>query len=216
MEHIKNHEKVKILLSKTDEFLENIGYTEHGTRHAELVSRIAHNILLRLDYPVREQKLAEIAGYLHDVGNTVNRMNHAQTGALIAYQVLTDLGFKYDDIIDVCGAIGNHNEGEELPVNCIAAALIIADKTDVHKSRVRTGANIKTEIHDRVNWAAEKSFLNVNKERKVITLELTINTQISSVMEYFEIFMERMRMARRAAEFLECTFQLYVNGNKIL
>jgi uncharacterized protein len=216
MEHIKNHEKVKILLAKTDEFLENIGYTEHGTRHVELVSRIAHNIMVRLDYPMREQKLAEIAGYLHDIGNAVNRMNHAQTGAVLAYHLLTEMNFKMEDIVDICGAIGNHHEVEGKPISAIAAALIIADKTDVHKTRVRKNANVRMDIHDRVNWAVEKSFLNVNRDKRVIALELTIDAKISSVMEYFEIFLERMLLSRKAAEFLGCQFEMYVNGNKIL
>jgi uncharacterized protein len=216
MEHIKNHVKVKVLLSKTDEFLENIGFTEHGTRHAELVSRIAFNIMNRLEFPDREQRLVEIAGYLHDIGNSINRLNHAQTGAVLAHQLLAELNFHYDDIVDICGAIGNHHEDEGRPVSSIAAALIIADKTDVHKSRVRKTADIKTDIHDRVNWAVEKSFLKVEKDKRTIALELTIDTSISPVMEYFEIFLTRMLLARKAAEFLDCTFILNINGNKIL
>jgi uncharacterized protein len=216
MEHIKNHPKVKILLMKTDEFLENIGFTEHGTRHAELVSHIAFNIMNRLDFPEREQRLVEIAGYLHDIGNSINRVNHAQTGAVMAHQLLAEMQFHYDDIVDICGAIGNHHEEEGRPVSGIAAALIIADKTDVHKSRVRKAADIKTDIHDRVNWAVEKSFLRVDKDKRTIALELTIDNSISSVMEYFEIFMQRMLLARKAAQFLECTFELNINGNKIL
>jgi len=216
MNHIKENHKVKVLLAKTDEFIEKIGYTEHGMRHAELVSHIAFNILKRLDYSEREQELAQIAGYLHDIGNAINRTNHAQTGAVLVYGLLNDLKFDIDDIIDICGAIGNHHEEEGRPVSNIAAALIIADKTDVHKSRVRKTADIKMDIHDRVNWAVERSFLNVKPEEKVISLELTIDTEISPVMEYFEIFMQRMLMARKAAEFVECKFELHINNTKIL
>ncbi len=216
MQHIKENPKVKVLLAKTDEFIEKIGYTEHGTRHAELVSHIAHNILERLDYSVREQKLVEIAGYLHDIGNAINRVNHAQTGAVIVYDLLNELNFSMNDIMDICGAIGNHHEEEGKPISFIAAALIIADKTDVHKSRVRKTADIKMDIHDRVNWAVDKSFLEVTPENKSIVLKLAINTEVSSVMEYFEIFMKRMLMAQKAAEFLECRFGMYINDNKIL
>jgi uncharacterized protein len=214
MDHIKGNEKVRILLSKTDEFLGNINYTEHGFRHAELVSRISFNILHRLDFPEREQKLAEIAGYLHDIGNAINRVNHAQTGALLAYNILMELGFRYDDIVDICGAIGNHHEEDGRPISAIAAALQIADKTDVHKSRVRRDGDIKHDIHDRVNWGVEKSFLDV--KGRTISLRLTIDTDVSPVMEYFEIFMDRMLLSRKAAEFLDCTFSLYINDNKVL
>jgi hypothetical protein len=216
MQHIKENPKVEVMLAKTDEFIGNLGFTEHGRRHAELVSSIAHNILKRLDYSEREQKLAEIAGYLHDIGNAINRVYHAQTGAVIVYDLLSDMNFNMNDIMDIVGAIGNHDENEGQPVSFIAAALIIADKTDVHKSRVRKTADIKMDIHDRVNWAVEKSFLNVKPEEKTIALELSIDTEISPVMEYFEIFMERMLMSRRAAEYLGCRFELYINQNKIL
>lgn len=214
MEHIKAHPKVQMLLAKTDEYLENIGFTEHGIRHAELVSRIAYNILERLEYPDRDRNLAEIAGYLHDIGNAINRVGHAQTGALLSHSLLSELGFKYDDIIDVSAAIGNHHEEDGRPISAISAALIIADKTDVHKSRVRKVADIKMDIHDRVNWAVEKSFLHV--KQSVILLELTIDTEISPVMEYFEIFLQRMLMARKAAEFLGCSFELQINRQRIL
>jgi len=216
MHNIKQNPKVEVLLAKADEFIENIGYTEHGRRHAELVSNIAYNILKRLDFSEREQKLAEIAGYLHDIGNAINRVNHAQTGAVIVYDLLNELNFNINDIMDIIGAIGNHHEDEGKPVSFIAAALIIADKTDVHKTRVRKKADVMMDIHDRVNFAVEKSFLNVKPEEKIIALELTIDTSISPVMEYFEIFMDRMIMSKRAAEFLECRFELYINENKIL
>ncbi|MEM4268381.1 MAG: HD domain-containing protein [Candidatus Woesearchaeota archaeon] len=216
MEHIKNHPKVQALLERADTFLKNIGYTEHGRRHAELVSKIAYNILQRLDYPVRDQKLAEIAGYLHDIGNIINREHHAQSGAMIAYNLLTELSFNYDDIIDVTGAIGTHHEVGGYPVNYISAALIIADKTDVHKSRVRNANTTSFDVHDRVNWAVERSFLKVLPEQKLIVLELQIDTKVSPVLEYFEIFLDRMLITKKAAEFLGCAFEMEINGKKLV
>jgi uncharacterized protein len=216
MEHIINHPKVQVLLERTETFLERIGYTEHGKRHASLVSSISHNILQRLDFPLRDQELARIAGYLHDIGNVVNREHHAQVGAMLAYQILTELDFKYDDIIDVIGAIGTHHEEDGYPVNLISAALIIADKTDVHKSRVQKNGSVATDMHDRVNWAVEKSFLNVMPEQKLILLELVIDTKISPVLEYFEIFISRMLIAKKAAEFLGCRFEMQINGKKLV
>ncbi|MBT3407102.1 HD domain-containing protein [Candidatus Woesearchaeota archaeon] len=216
MKHIINHPKVEVLIAKTDEFIEKIGYTEHGRRHAKLVSTIAYQILKQLDFPTRDQKLAEIAGYLHDVGNAINRINHAQTGAVIVYDLLNELNFNINDTVDVCGAIGNHHEDEGSPVNFIAAALIIADKSDVHKTRVRNVKDTLIDIHDRVNWAVEKSFVHVKPKEKIIALELTIDKKTSSIMEFLEIFMTRMKMCTKAAEFLECKFEVYINKNKIL
>jgi uncharacterized protein len=215
MEHIKDNQKVQILLERADSFLEKIGYTEHGTRHAALVSSIAYNILDRLGYQPRDKDLAKVAGYLHDIGNVVNRENHAQLGAVIAYNLLSELNFEYTDIIDVIGAIGAHHEEDGYPVNFISAALIIADKADVHKSRVRSKTTTKSDVHDRVNWAVVKSYLNVKPEEKLITLELEIDTEISPVLEYFEIFLARMLISKKAAEFLGCTFEMQINGKKL-
>lgn len=215
MDHIKNNPKVQILLARTDEALETIGFTEHGVRHSSLVSHIAYNILHRLDYPIRDQKLAEIAGYLHDIGNCINRSNHAQTGAILAYDILKEMNFKYEDIIDICAAIGNHHEDDGRPISFIAAALILADKSDVHKTRVKKNGDIKTDIHDRVNFAVEESRIIV-KNQKVISLDLKIDSRLSSPMEYLEIFMERMLLSRKAAAFLGCDFELYINNNKLL
>jgi len=215
MEHIINNPKVQILLERTDTFLDKIGYTEHGKRHSTLVASIAHNILKRLDYPVRDQELARIAGYLHDIGNILNREHHAQSGAILAHQLLTELGFKYEDIVDITGAIGTHHEEGGYPVNAISAALIIADKSDVHKSRVRHENTLQFDMHDRVNWAVEKSFLHVAPEKKLITLQLQIDTKVSPVLEYFEIFLTRMLIAKKAAEFLGCRFEMEINNNKL-
>jgi metal-dependent HD superfamily phosphatase/phosphodiesterase len=179
------------------------------------VAHSAYNILTRLGYPEREAELAAIAGYLHDIGNAVNRDHHAQTGAVMAMQLLTEMGMPDLEIVRIMGAIGNHHEDQGDPVTAVAAAVILGDKSDVHRTRVRNPDMIKFDIHDRVNYAVEKSFLNVDEAAKQITLELTIDTHISQVMEYFEIFMTRMLASRRAAKFLGTTFGLAVNGNRL-
>jgi len=212
---VRDDPRVKIYLRKADEALAEIGYTEHGERHVGLVAHIAYNTLKRLGYPEREAELAAIAGYLHDVGNAVNREQHAQTGAVIAMQILTALGMPDLEVVRVMGAIGNHHENDGAAISPIAAAVILADKSDVHRTRVRNPEMIKFDVHDRVNYAVQKSFLNVDESKKEITLELTIDTQISQVMEYFEIFMTRMLAARKAANFLGTSFGLKVNGNRL-
>lgn len=213
---IREHPRVKLYVRMADASLESIGYTEHGERHVGLVSRIAFNVLKRLGKPDRQCELAAIAGYLHDIGNAVNRDHHAQTGATMAMQLLNDFGMPDDEILPVIAAIGNHHENDGDPVNDIAAALILADKSDVHRTRVRNPDMIKFDIHDRVNWAVEKSFLNVDEDRKHITLELALDPAISHMMEYFEIFMTRMLASRKAAKHLGATFGLQVNGNRLV
>ncbi len=215
MQHVIDNPKVKELIKKSDEYLKVIGYTEHGFRHAKLVSSIAINILKILEHPIREQKLAEIAGYLHDIGNVINRHEHAQSGALIVYNILQEMNFKIDDVADICSAIGNHHEEDGDPVSNITAAVIIADKADVHKSRVRNENQINFDIHDRVNYAVEESFVNVLPLDKKIVLKLKIDTKISSPLEYFEIFLDRMMLAKKAAEYLNCHFELVINGNSM-
>jgi metal-dependent HD superfamily phosphatase/phosphodiesterase len=211
---VRSHPDVVEFLARTDEYLGVLGYTEHGTRHASLVASIAHNVLERLDYPAETAELAAIAGYLHDVGNFVSRQGHSESAALIAYSVLRDLGFKPAEYSVVMGAVGNHDEELGQVLDPVSAALILADKSDVHRSRVRDPQNTAVDIHDRVNFAAQRSFLNVDSRVRKITLELTIDTTISGVMEYFEIFLSRMIMCRRAAAFLECHFQMEINGLK--
>ena len=213
---VKRNPKVQSYIRGTDESLEAIGYTEHGKRHAELVSSIAHNILIKLGRPEEVAELAAIAGYIHDIGNVVNRNNHAISGALIAKELLTEMGAPIEDVIKIISAIGNHHEEHSDPVNEIAAAVIIADKADVHRSRVRNPNTTSFDIHDRVNYAVTKSFAEVDALKKTITLELKIDTKISQPMEYFEIFMDRMIASRRAAEFLGCRFGLVINGNQML
>ncbi len=214
-ETVRENPRVKIFVRKADEALAEIGYTEHGERHVGLVSHIAYNTLKRLGYPEREAELAQIAGYLHDIGNAVNRDHHAQTGAVIAMHVLMEMGMPDLEIVQIMGAIGNHHEDQGDPVSAVAAAVILADKSDVHRTRVRNPDMIKFDVHDRVNYAVQKSFLNVDETRKQITLELTIDTAISQVMEYFEIFMTRMLASRKAAKFLGTSFGLVVNGNRL-
>ncbi len=212
---IRNHPRVKVFVRKADECLAEIGYTEHGERHVGLVAHIAYNILNRLGHPEREAELAAIAGYMHDIGNAVNRDHHAQTGAAMAMQLLADMGMSDEEILEVIGAIGNHHENDGDPVSAVAAAVILGDKSDVHRTRVRNPDTIKFDIHDRVNYAVQKSFLNVDEASKQIILELTIDTSISQVMEYFEIFMTRMLASRKAAQYLGTTYGLTVNGNRL-
>src|SRR5690349_18430262 len=210
-EAVRDNPRVRSYIRMADAALEQIGYTEHGERHVGLVSRIAFNVLKRLGHPERTCELAAIAGYLHDIGNAVNRDHHAQTGAVMAMQILNDFGMPDDEILAVIGAIGNHHENDGDPISAVAAAVILGDKSDVHRTRVRNPDMIKFDIHDRVNWAVEKSFLNVDGDQKHITLELTIDPKISHVMEYFEIFMTRMLASRKAAKHLGATFGLQVN-----
>jgi len=214
-EAVRENPRVKVFVRKADEALAEIGYTEHGERHVGLVAHIAYNTLKRLGHPERECELAAIAGYLHDIGNAVNRDHHAQTSAVMAMQILAAMGMPDAEIAMVIGAIGNHHENDGDPVSPVAAAVILADKSDVHRTRVRNPDMIKFDIHDRVNYAVEKSFLNVDEARKQITLELTIDTGISQVMEYFEIFMTRMLASRKAALYLGTSFGLMVNGNRL-
>jgi uncharacterized protein len=214
-ETVRDHPRVKVYVRKADEALAEIGYTEHGERHVGLVAHIAYNVLRRLGHPEREAELAAIAGYLHDIGNAVNRENHAQSSAVMAMQILSDMGMADVEIVTVMGAIGNHHENDGDPVSAVAAAVILADKSDVHRTRVRNPDMIRFDIHDRVNYAVEKSFLNVDEAAKRITLELTVDTAISQVMEYFEIFMTRMVASRKAAKHLGTAFGLTVNGNRL-
>ena len=212
---IRNHPRVKVYVRKADEALAEIGYTEHGERHVGLVAHIAYNILNRLGRPDREAELAAIAGYMHDIGNAVNRDHHAQTGAVMAMQLLDQMGMADDEILKVIGAIGNHHENDGDPVSPVAAAVILGDKSDVHRTRVRNADTIKFDVHDRVNYAVQKSFLNVDEASKQIILELTVDTSISQVMEYFEIFMTRMMASRKAASYLKTAYGLTLNGNRL-
>ncbi len=216
VEDVKKNEQVNLLIKKSDEILGVIGYTEHGERHASLAANIAFNILTRLKYPEKRAHLAAIAAYLHDIGNVINRDYHAQTAAILARSILSEMNMPMEDVLEIMAAIGNHDEKDGQPVSDICAATILADKSDVHSSRVRTLKMIKQDIHDRVNYAAKSSFLRVDEEKKLVTLEIKIDTSVSQVMEYFEIFLSRMVVCRRAAEFLGLKFQLEINGQRLL
>ncbi|HCG98384.1 MAG: phosphohydrolase [Candidatus Aquicultor primus] len=213
---IKDDSYVKAYITQADKHMEAIGFTEHGFRHAELVSNISMNVLRRLHFPDREAELAGMAGYLHDIGNAIGRSFHAVSAAMLAQSVLIRLGMSPEEMMVVMNAIGNHEEDYGMATSTISAAIILGDKTDVHRSRVRTPDPLTRDIHDRVNLAAQRSFLRVDNERKLIELEIDIDTTISQVMEYFEIFLSRMVICRRAAEFLGCEFGLVINGVKLL
>jgi len=203
-------------LELANESLNNQGYTEHGFRHANLVGHISQNVLRHLGFPERESELAAIAGYLHDVGNLVSREMHSITSALLAKDELRAMGMAPREVAMVMSAIGNHEETYGTATSAISAATILADKSDVHRSRVQNDDGTTFDIHDRVNYAARKSFLRVDSDERSISLEIEIDTEVSQVMEYFEIFLSRMVMCRRAAEFLECKFHLVINNNELL
>lgn len=211
---IKDHEELSLFIAGADRVMDAMGYTEHGFRHANLVANIAYQVLHRLGYPERDAVLGSVAGYLHDVGNAMARDAHGQTGAVIVYEALRDRADRAD-LMPVIAAIANHEEKEGTAVSPISAAVILADKSDVHRSRVRRAATLDQDIHDRVNYAVEQSFLRVDPEARTISLELAIDTAISQVMEYFEIFLGRMQLCRIAADHLEARFRLVVNGAEL-
>jgi len=215
IDKVMHSEEVTAWIIKADYYLGKQGYTEHGLRHCKLVSKIAYNVLERLGRPDRVCHLGAIAAYLHDIGNAINRQFHAQSGAIAAYTLLHNLGMPAEEALDVAAAIGNHDDMETMPISDIAAAVILADKSDVHSSRVRNLDQIGTDIHDRVNYAAKSSFLRVDVDRQTITLEITIDDTVASVMDYFEIFLTRMVMCRNAANQLKMKFELDINGYKL-
>jgi uncharacterized protein len=215
LEEIQQDRLISTFIASADRVMEGLGFTEHGFRHANLSGRIAYNVMARLGYDERTANLACLGGYLHDVGNMVARENHGQVGALLVYDALKER-MSMNDLALVMGAVGNHEEDEGAGASVVTAAVILADKSDVHRSRVRKSAQIDFDVHDRVNYAAEQSFLRVDSSARTVTLELKIDTDISHVMEYFEIFLRRMVMCRRAAERLECQFKLMINGAALL
>ena len=212
LKEVRHDARVKTYISRANDQMKAIGYTEHGHRHAGIVSTISRYILQELGFPEREGELAAIAAYLHDIGCVVNRVGHVEAGAMIAYDILTSMGMSPDEIATVVGAIGNHEEPEGEPISNPSAAVIIADKSDVHFTRVQNPDPTKFDIHDRVNQAVQKSFLRVDAPAKTLSLELEINPEFASITEYFEIFVLRMVLCRRAADFLGCKFALTVNG----
>ena len=215
-EDVKNNPIIKTYIEAADQSLSALGYTEHSYAHVTTVAREAANVLASLGYGERVVELAKIAGYLHDIGNIVNRTSHSQSGAIMAFKILSDMGMDAREIALVVRAIGNHDEGTGVPVDEISAALILADKSDVRRSRVRNADTLSFDIHDRVNYSVEKSELTISKEDKAASLSLTIDTKISAIVDYFEIFLERMLLCRRAAENLSLSFALYINGQKII
>lgn len=213
---IKKNRQIKTYIQKADESLNALGYTEHSFAHVSIVAEVAKYILATMGYPERTIELAQIAGYMHDIGNVINRVDHAQSGAVMAFRILDKSGVAAEEIATIISAIGNHDESTAVPVNEVAAALILADKTDVRYTRVRNRDLASFDIHDRVNYAVKESRTVINEEKTKITLNLTIDTEVSSVMDYFEIFLERMLLCKKAAEKLNLRFQLVINGQKVL
>ncbi len=224
-EYIRKNKDIQTYINYADAALNTIGYTEHSNAHVERAAATAYMILNTLGYDSRTCELAQIAGYMHDIGNVVNREDHAQSGAIMAFRLLDRLGMPADEIAQIVSAIGNHDEATAMPVTPIAAALIIADKSDVRRSRVRgrdgaafvpSSENLARDIHDRVNYSVERSTLNFSDDKKELVLDLKLDLEISPVMEYFEIFLSRMDLCRRAANYLGVTFGLVINGARIL
>jgi uncharacterized protein len=216
LENILKNEEINAYITKGNENLGAIGYTEHGFAHAKRSSNYASYILKSLNYDDRTCELAAIAGYMHDIGNVVNRVAHAQSGALMAFQILNRLGMPPVEIALIVAAIGNHDEGTAAAVNPIAAALILSDKGDVRRTRVRDKETVNIDIHDRVNYAVERAATEIDAEHKTATLNITIDTEICPVMEYFEIFISRMVLCRQAAKYLDLQFELIINETRLL
>lgn len=212
---VKENEEINLLIEKGNDVLDVLGFTEHSRKHAVKVAETAGKILKDLGYGAEEIRLSKIAGYMHDIGNSINRHDHAHTGALLAYGILKEMGMPLRDVMTVTTAIGNHDESTGTAVDIVSAALILADKTDVRRNRVQNPTIANFDIHDRVNYAVLASSLEVKKEKRVIQMNLELDDEMCTVMDYFEIFLERMIMCRRAAEVLGCKFKLVANGNKI-
>lgn len=215
-EQIKNNSEIKTYITKADSALAMIGVTEHSFAHVNKVAEDAKYILETLGFSQHETVLAQIAGYLHDIGNLVNRIDHSQSGAVMAFRILDNLKMNADDISTIVTAIGNHDEGTGQPVDVVAAALILADKSDVRRSRVRNNDKTSFDIHDRVNYSVEKSVLKIDTEKTTIELDLQIDTTYSSIMDYFEIFLGRMILCRKAAEKLGLKFRLIINKQVLI
>ncbi len=211
---VRENQDIRAYISKADESLLALGYTEHSFPHVLKVSDLAGHILATLGYSDHQVELAKIAAYLHDIGNIVNRIDHAQSGAVMAFRLLDKMNMPPDDIATIVTAIGNHDESTAFPVNPVAAALIIADKTDVRRSRVRNRQEIQFDIHDRVNYSVTSSEVLVTEEN--ICLNLTIDTEVCTLMEYFEIFLGRMMLCKKAAEALSVAFSLIINGQQMM
>ena len=215
-EDVKDNAAIRTYIQRADESLTALGFTEHSFAHVTAVAEKAGYILETLGYPARTVELVKIAGFLHDIGNLVNRVDHSQSGAVMAFRLLDNLQCDPEEIATIVTAIGNHDEGTGLPVNAVSAALILADKSDVRRSRVRNQDPSTFDIHDRVNYAVTEASLTVCPEKNLVTLDLQIDENICSMLEYFEIFLERMLMCRRASEMLGAKFKMTANGSKIV
>ena len=213
---IRENEEINALIEKGNANLGMLGYTDHSRAHAMVVAENAANVLQTLGYSEKEICLAKIAGYMHDIGNAINRKNHAEYGALLANDILKQLQIDLEDRLTIVSAIANHDESTGGAMDTVSAALIIADKTDVRRNRVREKPKASFDVHDRVNFAVTKSELNIDANKKQITLNLDVDEKICTMYEYFDIFLGRMMMCRRASELLGVTFKLYVNGSKVL
>lgn len=214
-EEIRGNEEINALIERGNDVMKALGFTEHSRRHAAKCAACAGEILVQLGYEEHEVELARIAGYMHDIGNSVNRNDHAHTGAILSYQILKGLGMPLDDIMTVMTAIGNHDEKTGTAIDAVSAALILADKTDVRRNRVQNPVLANFDIHDRVNYAALSSSLEFQHDRKVIQMNLELDESMCSVMDYFEIFLQRMIMCKRACEVLGYRFKLRANGSKL-
>ena len=216
LKDIKENQELDSLIRGAQKQLNAIGYTEHGHRHISIVSKRAGDILEKLGYPERTVELARIAGYMHDIGNCVNRVDHAHSGAIMAYNILKEMEMPVDERTEIMMAIGNHDENTGTAISDISAALILADKSDVHRDRV-VNKNLSTfDIHDRVNYAVTNAELEIDEQERKIILNLTIDTNICPVLDYFEIFMQRTMMSKYAAKYLKVWFELVINGTKLL
>ena len=215
-EQIKNNEEINTYITQADRSLAAMGFTEHSFAHVTRVAETAKYILEELGFDEREVELARIAGYLHDIGNLINRDDHSQSGAVMAFRILDKLGMPPAETARIVTAIGNHDEGTGVPVDELAAALILADKSDVRRSRVRNSDISKFDIHDRVNYSVKKSVLKINEEHTLIKLKLSIDTKYGTIMDYFEIFMKRMILCRKAAEKLGLDFKLIINEQQLI
>ncbi|MBQ8815368.1 MAG: HD domain-containing protein [Lachnospiraceae bacterium] len=215
-EDLKKNEEIRIYIQRADESLKALGFTEHSFAHVTRVAETAGYILSTLGYSEHDVELVKMASYLHDIGNLVNRIDHSQSGAVMAFRILDHLEMPAEDIATIVTAIGNHDEGTGVPVNPIAAALILADKSDVRRSRVRNTDISTFDIHDRVNYSVKESVLKINEAHTIVKLKLTVDTHYSSVMDYFEIFLKRMTMCRRAADKLGLTFKLMINEQQLI
>lgn len=213
---VRKNERINTYIRKADESLVAMGFTEHSFPHVTRVANNAGMILTSLGYSSRDAELARIAGYMHDIGNAINRIDHAQSGAVMAFRILETMGADPETVATIVTAIGNHDESTAFPVNPVAAALIIADKTDVTYTRVRNNDPATFDIHDRVNYSVKKASLNVDAEKGEIQAKLKIDTSMCSVMDYFEIFLDRMILCRKAADKLGVKFSLRINGQKLL